>query len=128
MKFVSKSILSLVLTLSSCTTVTVPRFEEVRLREETLPPKVAFQEGDEKEISVPLYELKNAIFYYKAYVAALEAHNKRIPLVNENTQRLETTVKDIGIRSLQIQKERDAAYVIAGVLFTGILTAKAIAR
>lgn len=128
MKFVSKSILSLVLILSACTTVTVPRFEEVRLREETLPPKVTPQEGDDATLEIPLYELRNAVFYYKSYVAFIEAHNKRIPLVNENTQRLETTVKDIGIKSLQIQKERNAAYVIAGVLFTGILTAKAIAR
>lgn len=128
MKFVSRSILSLVLILSACTTVTVPRFEEVRLREETLPPKVAFQEGDDQNINVPLYELKNAVFYYKSYAAFLEAYNKRALLVNANTSRLEATVKDLGIKGHQVEKERDAAYIVSGVLLTGILAAKSIGR
>lgn len=120
-KLLLRSILTSVLILSSCTTISVPTVDPLRIREVSLPEKLSLSPGDEKQVSVSLYELKNAVMYKEFLDALILKHNKDAAMVNENGSRVEKALFSLQPQVLRLQRERDFAYGVAGVTFLSTL-------
>ncbi len=122
-KLFLKSILSLALILSllSCTTVEVKKFDRIRLEETKFPSKLTFQPGDDELIQVSRYELKNVVFFYEFLKKYMETQNKLVVLVNKNIELLEVSYEELATSTRRIEKERDVAYIVGSIVETGTI-------